>query len=103
MPSVLVEAGYLTNATEEAFLATDEGREQMALGIFKAVRAYKDHMEGGKSSMIVKTPAKPKTNTAPPATQASVKAPVTAKKETTPVKIFNQTHKMGLTQPLYLD
>ena len=36
--------------------------------------------------MIVKTPPKPKTNTAPPATQASVKAPVTAKKETTPVK-----------------
>lgn len=86
MPSVLVEAGYLTNATEEAFLATDEGREQMALAIFKAVRAYKDHMEGGKSSMIVKTPPKPKTNTAPPATQASVKAPVIAKKETTPVK-----------------
>lgn len=49
MPSVLIETGYLTNATEEEFLASEEGREQMALAIFQSFEAYKRHMETGKS------------------------------------------------------
>lgn len=48
MPAVLIEAGYLTNATEAAFLTSDEGREQMAIAIFQSIEAYKRHMETGK-------------------------------------------------------
>ncbi|MFN0036761.1 MAG: N-acetylmuramoyl-L-alanine amidase [Saprospiraceae bacterium] len=48
MPSVLIEAGYLTNASEEEFLASEEGREQMSLAIFQAFEAYKRQMETGK-------------------------------------------------------
>ncbi len=48
MPAVLIEAGYLTNATEEEFLASEAGREQTSLAIFQAFEAYKRHIETGK-------------------------------------------------------
>ncbi len=48
MPSVLIETGYLTNATEDEFLASEAGREQMALAIFQSFEAYKRHIEMGK-------------------------------------------------------
>lgn len=46
MPSVLIEAGYLTNADEEDFLASEEGRERIAGSIYKAFEQYKRDMEG---------------------------------------------------------
>jgi N-acetylmuramoyl-L-alanine amidase len=58
MPAVLVEAGYLTNPKEDAFLATDEGRALMAESIYQAFRAYKEQIEGrrveplGKSAVV---------------------------------------------------
>lgn len=66
MPSVLIETGYLTNATEEAFLASEEGREQTALAIFQSFEAYKRHLETGKSSEVV-------AHTPPPAKVLPVK------------------------------
>lgn len=45
MPSVLIETGYLTNPTEEKYLASDEGQEQMANAIFKAFEQYKQEIE----------------------------------------------------------
>jgi N-acetylmuramoyl-L-alanine amidase len=51
MPSVLVEAGYLTNKNDEAFLATDEGRSVIASAIFRAFRDYKSEFEA-KSKII---------------------------------------------------
>ncbi len=48
MPSVLIETGYLTNANEEEFIASEEGREQLALAIFQSFEAYKRHVETGK-------------------------------------------------------
>ncbi|MBN8679639.1 MAG: N-acetylmuramoyl-L-alanine amidase [Chitinophagales bacterium] len=68
MPSVLVEAGYLTNATEDIFLASEEGREQVALAIFQAFEAYKRHMETGKPlDNVAEAPAPKKTPQPKPA------------------------------------
>jgi len=60
MPSVLIEAGYLTNASEDEFLASEAGREQTALAIFQAFEAYKRHVETGKSSANVAATTPPK-------------------------------------------
>ena len=40
MPSVLVEAGFLTNPKEEDYLHTVEGQDHIASAIFRAFKAY---------------------------------------------------------------
>ncbi len=61
MPAVLIEAGYLTNAVEEAFLAAEEGRGKMAYAIFKAFMAYKAQLEGHAIEPIKQQAMLPKT------------------------------------------
>ena len=41
MPSVLIEAGYLSNKAEADYLMTQEGRETIAAAIFRSVKNYK--------------------------------------------------------------
>ncbi|MCU4155715.1 N-acetylmuramoyl-L-alanine amidase [Carboxylicivirga sp. A043] len=45
MPSVLVELGFLTNGTEEKFIASEKGQTYMASAIFRAVRDYKEEFD----------------------------------------------------------
>jgi N-acetylmuramoyl-L-alanine amidase len=45
MPSVLIESGYLTNATDSNFLGSGQGRETVASAIFKAFEEYKHQVE----------------------------------------------------------
>lgn len=40
-PSVLVELGFVSNNSEEKFLSTGEGRDELADAIFKAFEVYK--------------------------------------------------------------
>jgi N-acetylmuramoyl-L-alanine amidase len=42
MPAVLVELGFLTNASEAAFLRTEQGQDYMASAIFRAIRDFKE-------------------------------------------------------------
>jgi N-acetylmuramoyl-L-alanine amidase len=46
MPSVLIEAGFLTNRAEENYLNDKAGQSYMALGIYRAFRDYKNELEG---------------------------------------------------------
>jgi N-acetylmuramoyl-L-alanine amidase len=45
MPSVLVEIGFLSNLTEEKYLLGKTGQTQIATGIYRAFREYKEEME----------------------------------------------------------
>jgi len=45
MPSVLVETGYITNRTEEDYLNSKEGQEEIARCVTVAVRNYIDWLE----------------------------------------------------------
>ncbi|MEJ5264108.1 MAG: N-acetylmuramoyl-L-alanine amidase [Bacteroidales bacterium] len=45
MPSVLIEIGYITNPSEEKYLASEEGQTQIAAAICKAFGEYKLKIE----------------------------------------------------------
>jgi N-acetylmuramoyl-L-alanine amidase len=45
MPSVLIEAGFLSNGAEEKFLITDSGQDLIASGIYRAFKEYKSEVE----------------------------------------------------------
>ncbi len=45
MPGVLVEMGFITNPTEEAYLNSEKGQEEVAMAIYKGIRAYKADVE----------------------------------------------------------
>jgi N-acetylmuramoyl-L-alanine amidase len=45
MPSVLIETGFLSNATEEKFLAEEKGQDLMASAIYRAFKEYKSDVE----------------------------------------------------------
>ncbi len=50
MPSVLVELGFLTNNSEEKFIASEKGQTYLASALFRAVRDYKEEFDA-KSKM----------------------------------------------------
>jgi N-acetylmuramoyl-L-alanine amidase len=58
MPAVLIETGFLTNASEEKFLNSSEGQDQIAAGIFRAVSDYKKEVEKTSSNLQNTPPVK---------------------------------------------
>ncbi len=46
MPSILIEAGFLTNPDEEDFLHSEKGQDYLASAIFSAFKSYKESVEG---------------------------------------------------------
>ena len=47
MPSVLIESGYLSNASDDNYLTGEHGQIQMASAIFRAFKSYKNEIESG--------------------------------------------------------
>ncbi|MDB5226423.1 MAG: N-acetylmuramoyl-L-alanine amidase AmiA precursor [Bacteroidota bacterium] len=46
-PSILIETGFLTNRTEEKYLTSRSGEEELSNAIFKAFEEYKNTIEKG--------------------------------------------------------
>lgn len=59
MPAVLIESGFLTHQTEEAFLVSKEGQTLMADAIFNAFKAYKNEVDAAvvEDNFTLKSPA----------------------------------------------
>ena len=84
MPAVLVETGFLTNRTEEEYVASEEGQAQLAQAIFEAFEAYKQQVEGavaeqkagaGNTGTATKPPAVSQKNTGGPKTVSTPPKP----------------------------
>ena len=50
MPSILVELGFINNAKEEQFLASEKGQTQMALALYRAFEEYKKEYDAENHS-----------------------------------------------------
>jgi N-acetylmuramoyl-L-alanine amidase len=50
MPSILVETGYITNRSEEDYLNSKEGQEEIALCISNALKNYISWLEKQQTS-----------------------------------------------------
>jgi N-acetylmuramoyl-L-alanine amidase len=48
MPGVLVEIGFLNNPDEENYLNTEAGQMEVAMAIFKGIKAYKKEVESAQ-------------------------------------------------------
>lgn len=42
MPAVLTEVGFMSNPTEEKFMASDEGQKKLATGLYQAIYQYQN-------------------------------------------------------------
>ena len=60
MPSILIEAGFLTNPKEEDFLNTELGKDHIASAIFRGFRSYKESVDGANISELDKSEVKEK-------------------------------------------
>ena len=58
MPSILIEAGFLTNPKEEDFLNTELGKDHIASAIFRGFRSYKESVDGANISKLDKSAVK---------------------------------------------
>ena len=82
MPSILIELGFISNAAEERFLASDKGQTYMASAIYRAFRDFKASYEGENN---VTATVKPETKTETPKETPKESQPVAqqeTKKET---------------------
>ena len=60
MPSILIEAGFLTNPKEEDFLNSELGKDHIASAIFRGFRSYKESVDGSNISELDKSAVKEK-------------------------------------------
>lgn len=50
MPAILVEMGFISNPQEERFLSSEYGQSIIASAIFRAIRDYRDRINGNQRS-----------------------------------------------------
>ena len=91
MPSVLIELGYITNPSEEAYLMSASGSASLAQSIYQAFQSYKQRQQGFTSTPS--QPVIPVEEAAPTADETTVnvspaaKEPKATRQTTSPDKI----------------
>ena len=50
MPSCLVELGYITTASEEAYLTSNKGVNELATSIYQAIKTYQANQQSPKTA-----------------------------------------------------
>jgi N-acetylmuramoyl-L-alanine amidase len=53
MPGALIETGFISNPAEEEYLISEKGQNQIASSIFRAIRDYKNELEGNGSKASI--------------------------------------------------
>jgi N-acetylmuramoyl-L-alanine amidase len=91
MPSILVELGFLTNANEEDFLQSKEGKSQLASSIFKAFKAYRS-----KDGLVTKPTENAVSATEPKKTETKPSSESSASKTATKTDVPNEVIKSGV-------
>jgi N-acetylmuramoyl-L-alanine amidase len=52
MPAILVETGFITNHDDERYLNSEKGQQEIAECITRAVKRYKEQLEGNKGNTV---------------------------------------------------
>ena len=52
MPSVLIETGFISNAEEAAYLASDKGQDEIAESIYDAITSYKKRIDRNQKKIV---------------------------------------------------
>lgn len=95
MPSVLIEVGFLSNPTEEAYLKSEEGQEQTALCIYNGFADFRaDYDRKSNSSNSMK---KPNSNEAINKPDSELVSDLASKKESIPGTILKTTKTTVVT------
>jgi N-acetylmuramoyl-L-alanine amidase len=81
MPSILVELGFLTNAEEEDFLHSEEGKAYMSSAVFRAFKEYYSRVIEGRATeksapAVVRVDVPAEKSSADPAVKAASTSPV---------------------------
>ncbi|MBR5511081.1 MAG: N-acetylmuramoyl-L-alanine amidase [Bacteroidaceae bacterium] len=99
MPSILVELGFITNSTEEAFLSSSSGQQALTKGIFEGFSAYyKQYGAVKTSSAKPQKPATTATATAKPKQTATTAA---KPKQTTAPAAKAAQNTAGTSAPVF--
>ena len=91
-PSILIETGFLTNKTEESYLISDEGQDELSNAIFHAFEDYKNTIEKG-NKLIPPTIINPDSNPEPETKPINTKPVVNKPKNNVPEVKNDNSHK----------
>lgn len=62
MPSVLIETGFISNPEEAAYLASEDGQEQIAESIYEAILMYKKKVDRNQKKIVEEPKEQPLKN-----------------------------------------
>ena len=89
MPAILIETGFINNPEDERYLNSEEGQQELAEAITKAVKRYKEQIESTNNNTkpVAATPQKNNTETPTAFEQRAVKDIKTLQVKSNKIKV----------------